>query len=253
MVRWNIGIVGHRIRQGRVVCGAGAGCKCAWAQVADRCTERGARPASENGRKPHEGRQHTASAFSSAWRGWVIIPRIAAVAPPAPGSPVDYFERVVACTSWRLGDSARRVEPESGPSRGAMPPLPAPPARRVRLESGLVTTIRDTVSCSWIFYSECRARLYHDLVTRKTFTAFHRGTVPCSRPLFVSTTSQCFLLFPEDPRDLRVNFNESNFAFVSLWSVVIYILYYISREKLLFETIPYILIVVGKCWVNKQD
>ncbi|CAH0725672.1 unnamed protein product, partial [Brenthis ino] len=31
-----------------------------------------------------------------------------------------------------------------------MPPLPAPPARR---RTGIVTTIRDTVSCSWIFYS----------------------------------------------------------------------------------------------------
>ncbi|KPI99912.1 Mitogen-activated protein kinase kinase kinase 7 [Papilio xuthus] len=43
-----------------------------------------------------------------------------------------------------------------------MPPLPAPPARPRRLDphvplaqhtAGIVTTIRDTVSCSWIFYS----------------------------------------------------------------------------------------------------
>ncbi|CAH2229964.1 jg14036 [Pararge aegeria aegeria] len=39
-----------------------------------------------------------------------------------------------------------------------MPPLPAPPARLRRLDmcdasAGIVTTIRDTVSCSWIFYS----------------------------------------------------------------------------------------------------
>ncbi|PZC71762.1 hypothetical protein B5X24_HaOG212546 [Helicoverpa armigera] len=43
-----------------------------------------------------------------------------------------------------------------------MPPLPAPPARLRRphardCDAGpIVTTIRDTVSCSWIFYSECR-------------------------------------------------------------------------------------------------
>lgn len=37
-----------------------------------------------------------------------------------------------------------------------MPPLPAPPARLRRLDAcdaSIVTTIRDTVSCSWIFYS----------------------------------------------------------------------------------------------------
>lgn len=48
-----------------------------------------------------------------------------------------------------------------------MTPLPAP-ARLRRLErlerldacdasGGIVTTITDTVSCSWIFYSECRS------------------------------------------------------------------------------------------------
>ncbi|CAG4956753.1 unnamed protein product [Parnassius apollo] len=39
-----------------------------------------------------------------------------------------------------------------------MTPLPAPPARSRRRDAcdapaGIVTTIRDTVSCSWIFYS----------------------------------------------------------------------------------------------------
>ncbi|GBP40041.1 hypothetical protein EVAR_19170_1 [Eumeta japonica] len=43
-----------------------------------------------------------------------------------------------------------------------MPPRPAPPARFRRRDMcdlpphAILTTIRDTVSCSWIFYSECR-------------------------------------------------------------------------------------------------
>lgn len=45
---------------------------------------------------------------------------------------------------------------EHPPPRSAMPPLPAPPARSCRLDTGIVT-IRDTVSCSWIFYSNSSA------------------------------------------------------------------------------------------------
>lgn len=44
-----------------------------------------------------------------------------------------------------------------------MPPLPARLRRQLdaldACDAGaIVTTIRDTVSCSWIFYSECRPR-----------------------------------------------------------------------------------------------
>lgn len=38
----------------------------AWAEVVDRCSAARARPTGASGREPREGRQHTASAFSSA-------------------------------------------------------------------------------------------------------------------------------------------------------------------------------------------
>lgn len=135
--------------------GVGAG-----RRPAAQCT---ARPASENGRKPHEGRQHTASAFSSAWRRWVTAPRIAAVCllhRPLPALPsiISGGRRAAACTAVLGALSPREHAPV------AMTPLPAPPARLRRLDAcdasaGIVTTIRDTVSCSWIFYSECRRGL----------------------------------------------------------------------------------------------
>lgn len=121
----------------------------AWARVVDRCRER---PPGENGRKPHEGRQHTASAFSSGWRRWVTAPRITAICllhrHPLPALPPSISSGGgvrAQCAAHRVRDTTHCI----------MPPLPAR-LRRDPAAAGIVTTIRDTVSCSWIFYSECR-------------------------------------------------------------------------------------------------
>lgn len=118
-----------------------------WARVVDRrewCRER---PPGENGRKPHEGRQHTASAFSSGWRRWVTAPRIEAVC---------LLHRAARGSGLGARGTALSAPRSELAIARAMPPLPARLHRDPA--AGIVTTIRDTVSCSWIFYSECRTR-----------------------------------------------------------------------------------------------
>lgn len=112
---------------------AGAGCKKQWGVGAGRRpnAQRAVRtrPAIENGRKPHEGRQHTVSAFSSGWRRWVTTPRIAVVCllhRPLPALP-----SIISSGRWRAQQCSAHCLSEwtrHDPAARARAP---PPHRRV--------------------------------------------------------------------------------------------------------------------------
>lgn len=148
-----------------------------------------------------KGGRRAESAFSSGGRAWVSAPRIArfvcCTATARSRLSRGYFRlsrggRVSAGGVWTArACSAAHTDPAS--ARSVMPPLPARPAA--------ITTIRDTVSCTWIFYSECRLCVHCDFFCHFLKLWSCRGSPWC-----VNATEYC---------GNRVNRMRIRFSFVA--------------------------------------